>query len=243
MAFGFGDTASNWDERRELTRHFIEAIRPSLQVVYARLVSEGIKPGKSTVTSKGFLRSSHESLIWVGGNIKAGFTDKQFGPFAKQINYINENGDFFWTQTIEYRRPGVHNDGGMNDVGRIKRPVFREIKPPRNVQKNIRTKGVEWSDRDDALEFAAYYVATSICSVPEIRNGDGSAAREPIVIDRSDGSVHFKWTPPTKYSSDEDFLTEEQRAPTIVPPRLEPAEDCMARLAARTIAIHRLNLE
>lgn len=31
--------AEDWDERRDLTRHFIEAIRAPLQVVYARLVS------------------------------------------------------------------------------------------------------------------------------------------------------------------------------------------------------------
>ncbi len=186
--------AEDWEERRELTRHFIEAIRAPLQVVYARLVSEGISPKKSKLSSKSFLRTTHEQLIWIGGTIDAGgFANNQYGPFFRYINSINKNGDFFWTDVIEYRRPGVHNDGGLNDIGRIERPFSREVKPPRNAEKRVRSNAVFWSDRSDSLEFTAYYIARSICSVPSPRNGGAAGATDPIVVDRSDGSVYFRW--------------------------------------------------
>ncbi|SDU59572.1 hypothetical protein [Gordonia westfalica] len=232
--------AEDWEERRELTRHFIEAIRAPLQVVYARLVSEGISPKKSKLSSKSFLRTTHEQLIWIGGTIDAGFANNQYGPFFRYINSINKNGDFFWTDVIEYRRPGVHNDGGLNDIGRIERPFSREVKPPRNAEKRVRSNAVFWSDRSDSLEFTAYYIARSICSVPSPRNGGAAGATDPIVVDRSDGSVYFRWAGTDNRHRDDEAPGEERRAPAIVPPLLEPIEDYVARAAARTIALHRL---
>ncbi|MDH3052000.1 hypothetical protein QEN42_19380 [Gordonia alkanivorans] len=232
--------AEDWDERCELTRHFIETIRAPLQVVYARLVSEGIKPVKSKLSSKSFLLTTHEQLIWIGGTIDAGFANNQYGPFFRFINSINKNGDFFWTDVIEFLRPGVHNGGGLNDIGRIERPFSREIKPPRNAEKRVCSKAVFWSDRSDSLEFTAYYIARSICSVPSTRNGGAAGATDPIVVDRSDGSVYFRWAGTDNRRRDDDAPGEERRAPAIVPPLLEPIEDYVARAAARTIALHRL---
>ncbi|MFE0752183.1 hypothetical protein [Gordonia sp. NPDC058843] len=235
-------SAAEWEERRALTRHFIDAIRPCLQVVYARLVSEGIKPEESSFSSKRFMRTTHESLIWIGDKSGAGITNKQFGPSFRYINYVNQDGDFYWTQKIEFRRPGVHNDGGMNDVGRIERPLFRKIEPPRNAQTNSVRKAVRWSNRDDALEFTAYYIAQSIWSVPSVRNWNASTPKPPIVVDRSDGSIYFSWHRPSSAGSDyEDLVPDEQRVPTIVPAPLETIQDYVARAAARTIAMHRRN--
>ncbi|MCR5977952.1 hypothetical protein GDN83_09435 [Gordonia jinghuaiqii] len=232
--------AADWEERRELTLHFIEAIRAPLQVVYARLLSEGITPKKSKLSSKSFLRTTHEQLIWIGGRIDAGFTNEQYGPFHRLINSINSDGDFFWTEVIEFRRPGVHGDGGMNDVGRIERPFSREIKPPRNAEKRLRSKAVFWSDRSDSLEFTAYYIAQSICSVSSLHNSNTSGITGTIVVDRSDGLVYFRWTGAENRRTDDDILGDKSRAPAIVPSRLEPIEDYVARAAARTITLHRL---
>ncbi|MHC3004704.1 hypothetical protein OK17_21075 [Gordonia sp. GN26] len=119
------------------------------------------------------------------------------------FRFINKNGEFFWTDVIEFRRPGVHNDGGLNDIGRIERPFSREIKPPRNTEKRERSKAVFWSDR-------------------------------------SDGSDYFRWTGTENRHRDDDALSEERRAPAIVPSRLESIEDYVARAVARTIALQRI---
>lgn len=234
--------SADWDRRRELTRYFIDVMRPRLQIVYRRLHSEGITP-QDGWPRKGVLRQGTGSLFWLGAPTDAGLLATQYGSFLPYINFIDKGGDFFFSQKLEFRRPGVHRDGGMSDIGRIERPVFRPIRPPRNASKSLRSNAVSWSDRDDALELTAYWIASSIGPVSSAQRASSEELSSPIVVDQADGAIYFVWSGKGAIRSDDESLPPaDQRGPEIRPPKLEPLDNYVARSAARVIALHRLSL-